>query len=234
MIFWLLSANMLAQGFFLNENTLIRSTEGGYINLKTFDSIMSSNAYTIKVVTNDDRTLKHLQIIPKTDADYQFEKVLKKEKEEIEKGLHFKASDFTAITNKGEKFTLSEHTDKIVFMHFWSKTIEKSYKYIAELNELYGLFKDNKNVCFLSINFDDSLTTEEKETLSSNIDFPIVFNAKEVMEKYGTKIFPLEYFVPKYYLVGKDRWRVFALGYRGANFFEDRINEQLEKLTENE
>lgn len=232
-LLFILSAQIFSQEIFFDESTMIRSTEGGYVNLKTFDSIMSTNAYTLKVVTNDDRSLKHLQILSKTEADYKFEK----EQEAFKSQFTMKCPLFTVTLENGEKFSLAENKNKITFFHFWKSDIETSYKHINEINQLYSKFKDNEKVNFLSINFDKNLAKAEKENFKAKINAPLVFGINGEMDNFGFAVesIPRESLIPQYYIANKKGDKVFVSSqFRGVDLFEKIINKELEKPDVNE
>ena len=197
LLFCLTNLKMFAQGVIFNEEILIKNTKGGFINLKSFDSIMNTSLYTLKMEMNEDKSLNHLQIIPKTDSDFAFEK----EQEALaKKPFVMKAPDFTVTDNQGKEFTLSKLRNKVVFLHLGSIKHEKSYEFIDELNELHNLYKNDNSVQIISFNFDDDLTESEKKQMASKITPPLVFEANKAIKGYGIGILPIESVVPKYFL----------------------------------
>lgn len=209
-----------AQSIVFSENTLIKSEDDKYVNLHTFDSIMGTNKFTMKLVTDNDKVFKHVQLLSKTEADYSLEKELKTLEN---RKISFKTKSFSVTDYDGNQINLNDYSQKVLFLHFWSVKNEDSNEKIEALNSLQKHFEKDKNVSFLSINFDSDLTKSQKEIINNKTNFPVIFDAKSSFDSYTLSS-------PKYVLINKKgSYSYISSGFKTVDFFIKMITSESQK-----
>jgi thiol-disulfide isomerase/thioredoxin len=64
------------------------------------------------------------------------------------------APDMSFMDGEGKTFTLSSLRGKVVFLNFWATWCPPCRAEMPSINTLYGQFKDDKNVVFLTVDTD--------------------------------------------------------------------------------
>ncbi|MGJ5641480.1 TlpA family protein disulfide reductase [Formosa sp. S-31] len=99
------------------------------------------------------------------------------------------AVDFNLTDMDGKKVSLSELKGKVVVLNFWFTLCKPCVKEMPELNELTEKYKNDKDVVFLGITFNN--TEDVKKFMSDHeFNYRIIPNAAELVSGYNMSIFP--------------------------------------------
>ena len=95
------------------------------------------------------------------------------------KGQQYLYSDILAENSGMSKEKLKR---KVIFIHTWFAACQPCIAEFAELNELYKLFRSNKDFAFISFTFEDKKTIEEIK-IKYNIKYNIYSIDKNLCRK---------------------------------------------------
>ena len=112
------------------------------------------------------------------------------------------APAFTLSDVDGKQVSLSDFKGKIVYIDFWATWCGACVEEIPYSKQLIEKFKDNPNIVFLSISFDQDVNKWKKKVKSKKL-LGIQLNSPEgssslVMRDYNIR------FIPTFLLIGKD------------------------------
>jgi peroxiredoxin len=123
-----------------------------------------------------------------------YEKRLEKIKKEIFSKL--KVPDFEVDLIDGSKFKYSENKNKIIVLNFWFTRCGPCKAEISELNKTFEKFKDNKDVIFLAISFEDKKTVEDFLKKQEFL-YKIGINGATAIRKFKVVAYPLHIIIDK-------------------------------------
>lgn len=109
--------------------------------------------------------------------------------------------DFNYSLLTGEKFKLSEHKGKVIFLNFWFIGCAPCMGEIPELNKIYTTFKDS-NVIMLSLSPNsieqlNKFISGKKYKPIEQIKYPIVPNSKKIENTYNIYSHPTTILIDK-------------------------------------
>lgn len=112
------------------------------------------------------------------------------------------APDFTATDLAGNQVKLSDFRGKIVYADFWSTTCVPCVKELPETKKLQERYKDNKDIVFLYISFDNPQSRAEefikrKEFTGTHLFAPKGF-ASEAAKLYNISSIPRYLLIDRY------------------------------------
>jgi thiol-disulfide isomerase/thioredoxin len=100
-----------------------------------------------------------------------------------------KAPNFEFTDINGNIISTENTVGKIVVLNFWFVGCAPCLKEIPELNEIYAKYKENPDVIFASITYDD-IKKVKKNLKKYNFDYPIVANAKNICDSFEINGYP--------------------------------------------
>ncbi|MGE4484432.1 MAG: TlpA family protein disulfide reductase [Oscillospiraceae bacterium] len=96
--------------------------------------------------------------------------------------------DFTVNTVDGDVFTLSEHSDKVVFINLFATWCSPCMNEMPDIQELYEKYKDD--VYFIAIDVGDAKNTAIDFAGSSGYTFPMAYSEDGAMGDYTVRSIP--------------------------------------------
>ena len=170
-----------AQGIYLTENTIFRNSSNEIISLKQFDQLMDTGQWTMKLVTNRDKTLKHIQLLKKTQADIDLQKEVAPWKPNKKLGKN--APDFYAKDVNGLPHSLSDYKGSVFLLYFFSNENGLTTRHLPQLISMHKKFSNNPSFKVLSVDFgnENDLKAFLKE---QPLKFPVISNGKKYFSDY--------------------------------------------------
>ena len=179
----------------IDENTLIKDESGNKIDVLKLMELLDSAEWTMDPVRDKDGNLLYMQMRKAT------------EEERKEMGLTSMLPDSTDIIGKpapnfkmtdlnGNEISSETTKGKVVVLNFWFVSCKPCIAEIPELNEVYKTYKNNTEVVFASITFDEKekvVAFLEKHPLQ----YPVVSDAKEICTLFNTTSYPTNIVIGK-------------------------------------
>lgn len=179
----------------INENTVIKDENGKRVDMKTFGEYVNSGDWTIEPVKDKDGKVSYHQL--KKTTDEEKEEMLKRFDQIGDSELTGKpAPSFSIIDSDANKISSENTKGKIVVLNFWFIACKPCVQEIPELNEVYERFKDNDEVVFASITFDDKKEVQEFLT-KHPIHYPLVTNETKIAKDFQVNGFPTNIVIDK-------------------------------------
>jgi thiol-disulfide isomerase/thioredoxin len=79
------------------------------------------------------------------------------------------APDFTLFDLNGNKVSLSDYKGKVVYLDFWATWCRACVEEIPHSKKLQEAFKDNPNIVFINISFDEDVDKWKKKVKSKKM-----------------------------------------------------------------
>ncbi|MFP4845483.1 TlpA family protein disulfide reductase [Winogradskyella sp. PE311] len=184
-----------AQGIKIDETTIIKDVEGNNIDLDLFSKLMSSGEWMIDSKTDDGG-----------NSFIQLRKATKQEKEMIQKMMKDQISNSDMIGKEASEFSLtdmdgnsitSENTKgKVLVFNFWFTTCKPCINEIPELNKIHKKYKNNENIVFASITFNQKPKVENF-LKKYPINYPVISDDKDVISAFGISGYPTNLIIGK-------------------------------------
>ncbi len=192
----LFAQNPTAKKAFLNESTIVKTTEGiiypysiwqqllqtGNFSLRPEEPDNEKTAYIIYPLTEKEKE-KRLSSMPKPNESKFFTtgKLFGK----------FKTTDMY-----GKKVNTSELIGKTVVLNFWFINCPPCRSEIPHLNKLVEKYKENKNIVFIAVALDEA---SEIETFLKNIPFnyQIIDKGRWLASNYSITSYPTNVVIDK-------------------------------------
>ncbi|WP_069677453.1 TlpA family protein disulfide reductase [Formosa sp. Hel1_33_131] len=179
----------------IDENTLIKDEAGNKIDVLKLMELLDSAEWSMDPVKDKDGKLLYMQMRKAT------------EEERKEMGLTSMLPNSTDIIGKpapnfkmtdlnGNEISSETTKGKVVVLNFWFVSCKPCIAEIPELNEVYKTYKNNTEVVFASITFDEKekvVTFLEKYPLQ----YPVVSDAKEICTLFNTSSYPTNIVIDK-------------------------------------
>ncbi len=185
-----------AQNLKIDKNTVIKNAEGKQIDLDTFSELMSTGDWTIEE-KEDKKGQTYIQLKKTTKA--QKEMILKMMKEQVSNSERIgeKAPEFSLIDMNGNVISSESTRGKIVVLNFWFTTCKPCIEELPQLNNIYDKYKDNKDIIFASITFNEKPTVK-KFLRKHPIKYPVVTDERTTISTFNISGYPTNL------LIGKD------------------------------
>ncbi len=185
--------NINAQGIVLDHYTPLKDINGNTIDLHEFDQLMDTNKYTFKIHITDDKVLKYIRLLEKTEADILLEKKIFVKTDKTKDTI---APNFIAKSLKGNTYALEKLKGKVVLLHFWNNQFKQSIKSISVIDSLFKKYQKNSDIVLLSVDF-GTPNSLNKYLNEYPHNFEIVSNGALHFKKY-----PVAF--PKFILIDKN------------------------------
>ena len=182
----------------LSEQSIVRGEDGMVYPYKMWKQLMASSKYALKNrETLTDGGLPEYMIVELKGKDLStyFEKMPKPTLSEafsIDQTFNgLKVSDVN-----GKKYDLKNLNGKTLVLNFWFIAGDASKTLMPALNDIYELYKNNKDVIFLS--FCNNQKQEIEDFLKTTpYKFNIVDDARSLAQRYKVKSYPTTIVVDK-------------------------------------
>lgn len=115
------------------------------------------------------------------------------------------ASDFTLLTQDGERVSLEDYAGKKIYLNIWASWCGPCKREMPELEGVYQSYKDKEDVVFLSVvsASDDKYANSQPADASEaeilavaqeqGITYPILFDSEDnFMSAYSVRAFPTQ------------------------------------------
>ena len=101
------------------------------------------------------------------------------------------AMDFSAQTNAGDTFTLSEQAGNVVLINFWATWCGPCVEEMPALQDLYEEYGDSDNVRIILINAGESSQTVHRFLSQNGYSMPCIYDTDNtVNDQYGVMGIP--------------------------------------------
>ena len=101
------------------------------------------------------------------------------------------AMDFSAQTNAGDTFTLSEQAGNVVLINFWATWCGPCVEEMPALQDLYEEYGDSDNVRIILINAGESSQTVHRFLSQNGYTMPCIYDTDNtVNDQYGVMGIP--------------------------------------------
>ena len=178
----------------VDENSVFKDESGNIIQFHEAIEFMKSGGWTMDPVKDKEGKVLYFQLRKATgvkgmDADMPGPI---NPSELIGKS----GPEFEMVDINGNTISSDDTRGKVVVFNFWFTTCKPCIDEIPELNEVYEKYKNNSNVIFASITFDEIKKVEsflEKHPL----EYPVVAESMEIIELFGIQGFPTNLILDK-------------------------------------
>ncbi len=179
----------------IDEKTIILDEKGKKIPVSEFAQRMSSGEWSVEPVMDKNGQLKHMQLRKSTaDEKDLMAKFLKSgaPSELIGK----KAPSFSMTDMNGKTISSESLLGKVVVLNFWFVTCKPCIEEIPDLNKVYKKYKNNPDVVFASITFN------EKEKVSKflkkhPLEYPVISDARNLCNEFSVNSYPTNMVIDK-------------------------------------
>lgn len=172
----------------IDDNAVFKNESGKIIDFSEFNELMNSGKYRMDPVKDKSGKVEYFQLKKATKEN----KGTDVKKQDIMGSLEQigKSAPDYKMNDINGKTILSEDTKgKIVVLNFWFATCKPCIDEIPELNKVYDKYKDNPDVVFASITFEN--TKKVKSFIKEySFKYPVYANAKEMCDLFKIKGFP--------------------------------------------
>lgn len=107
-----------------------------------------------------------------------------------------KAPNFEFTDINGNIISTENTIGNVVVLNFWFVGCAPCLKEIPELNEIYDKYKENPDIVFASITYDD-IKKVKRNLKKYNFDYPIITNAKETCDLFQINGYPTNIVIDK-------------------------------------
>jgi len=172
----------------IDENTIIKDESGNRVEMSKLMELMNSGEWMMEPVNDSEGKMLYLQL----------RKATEEEKKRISE-MPVPGGGADLIGNQTPAFNMtdingnvisSENTKgKILVLNFWFTSCKPCISEIPELNEVYEQYKDNGDVVFASVTFNES---DEVSSFLKKYPFkyPVVADAKEICDLFNISGYP--------------------------------------------
>lgn len=183
------------ESFRIKKNTIIKDESGNIVKMSKFTELMDSGEWVMKRVTDDKGKLLYIKIRKATDIEQ--EKIAKLISSNSNSDIIGKDTpDFNMEDIHGNQISKANTKGKIVVLNFWFAACKPCIEEIPELNQVYEKYKNNPNVIFASITFDDRKKVDaflKKHPMK----YPIVSNARKTHKLFNILGYPTNIVIDK-------------------------------------
>jgi cytochrome c biogenesis protein CcmG/thiol:disulfide interchange protein DsbE len=140
----------------------------------------------------------------------------------------FQAPAFTLDSNSGDQFSLSNQTEKVFLINFWTSWCPPCKAEMPAIQQVYEDYQD-AGLVVLGINAtdQDDLTAARSFVNENQLSFPILFDKNgEVSRQYNLHSFPTSYFIDQNGIIQD----VIVGGPMSETLLRTRIEHMLEEL----
>lgn len=210
-------------GIRLDANTIIKDETGKIVELHEAFELTQSGKYEMIPVNDSDGKLKYFQLERRTNKDMK--DMAQMSSKEIGSDLIEKSIPNFSLVDLNGNIISSENTKgKVVVLNFWFASCKPCIAEVPELNEVYESFKEDSNVVFASITF------ENREQVNSflkkhPLKYPVVSDAKDICDLFNIIGYPTNIVIDKEgkysdYIAGGNS----EIGQRISNSIQDALD----------
>lgn len=179
----------------IDENTVIKDTNGNEVGLPEFMKMMDSGEWTLEPTFKENGDLDFLSLRIASEEEKIAMKTLPMQDNDNAL-IGQKAPDFSMTDLDGNPISLAGSAGKVLVLNFWFTTCKPCIAEIPELNEVYKKYSSNNDVVFASITFNKA---EEVEQFLEKypIQYPVVVDAKSICDLFSVRGFPTNIIIDK-------------------------------------
>ncbi|EDP75663.1 TlpA disulfide reductase family protein [Hydrogenivirga sp. 128-5-R1-1] len=107
-----------------------------------------------------------------------------------------KAPDFTLKTLDGKEVSLKDYRGKVVLLNFWATWCPPCREEMPLFVRMYEKYKD-KGFEILAVSTDSSLEPVKKFVKEYRINFPVLYDDKNVVSLYGIQGLPTSFLIDR-------------------------------------
>lgn len=172
----------------INENTIIKDEKGQKVDMMTFMDLMNSGNWMIDSKKDDNGT-DYIQLRKATEAEKVMVKEMSSNFGESSKLIGTKVPAFEMTDDKGNAITSENTKGKVLVLNFWFTTCKPCIMEIPELNAIYEKHKNNRDVIFASVTFENKKDVDAF-LLKHPLKYPVVSNSETVINDFGIMGYP--------------------------------------------
>ena len=156
---------------------------------------MNSGEWSVEPVMDKSGQLKHMQLRKSTADEKDLMTKFLKSRASSE-FIGKKAPSFSMTDINGKTISSESLLGKVVVLNFWFVTCQPCIEEIPDLNEVYKKYKNNPDVVFASITFN------EKEKVSKflkkhPLDYPVISDARNICNEFSVNSYPTNMVIDK-------------------------------------
>ncbi len=196
----------------IDENTIIRDLSGNIVEIEQFMKLMETGEYGLDEIKDDKGKLKYIQMRKINEEEKKMFKEMQSQMANMPKPgdeaklIGKEVPNFSIVDGQGKSISLSDLKDKVVVVNCWFTKCQPCIDELPFINKLYDRFKDNPDVVFAAITFNNKQQSDEF-LKRHTIKYPIFNNAKSTLQELGILAFPSNMVIDKTgkyadYLVG--------------------------------
>ncbi len=183
------------QAIKMDEKTIILDEEGKKVPMSEFAQRMNSGEWSVEPVMDNNGQLKHMQLRKSTaDEKDLMAKFLKSQAPSEFVGK--KAPSFSMTDMNGKTISSESLVGKVVVLNFWFVTCKPCIEEIPALNEVYKKYKNNPEVIFASITFNEKEKVN-KFLKKHPLDYPVISDARNICNDFSVKSYPTNMVIDK-------------------------------------
>ena len=172
----------------IDENTIIKDESGNKVEMSKLMELMNSGEWMMDPVNDSDGKLLFMQLRKATEEEKKMlSKMPKIGKSSDLIGKNVPAFEIEDIN--GNIISSEDTKGKVVVLNFWFTSCKPCILEIPELNEVYEEFRENKDVVFASITFNE-LDNVNSFLKKYPLRYPVVADAKEICDLFQIVGYP--------------------------------------------
>ena len=172
----------------IDENTIIKDESGNKVEMSKLMELMNSGEWMMDPVNDSDGKLLFMQLRKATEEEKKMlSKMPKNGKSSDLIGKNVPAFEIEDIN--GNIISSEDTKGKVVVLNFWFTSCKPCISEIPELNEVYEEFRENKDVVFASITFNE-LDNVNSFLKKYPLRYPVVADAKEICDLFQIVGYP--------------------------------------------
>ncbi len=179
----------------VSAGDIIKDESGKVINFETYNKPMASGDWNY-VPSKDKDGKSYFQLKRMSDFEREFRaKILKQQSVQSEL-IGKKAPDFELTDITGNKITSEDVKGKVVVLNFWFIACKPCIEEIPKLNIVHDKYKDNPNIVFASITFDQK-DKVESFLIDTPIKYAVIPDSIGVINSFNIFAYPTNIVIDK-------------------------------------
>lgn len=107
------------------------------------------------------------------------------------------APKFELIDTNNKSWKLSELQGKVILLNFWATWCDTCKEEKPFFNNLYEELKDNNDIVFLTVLYNDDITKAINYVNKNSFKFPIIEDTKKIYTQFGIRGVPETFVIDK-------------------------------------
>lgn len=174
------------QTIMIDANTVVKDEKGNRVEIFKLMDYINSGEYTIYPVNDAAGKMLYMQLKKATEEEKSMMKKLSNTDldSDANKTPNFKMTDLN-----GNEISSENTKGKVVVLNFWFTACKPCVAEIPELNEVYEKYKDNTEVVFAAVTFDNEKVVQPF-LKKFPLHYPVVANANDICDSFKIMGYP--------------------------------------------